>query len=412
MSKTIQSSNRIAVREIDIENIEKEIGSLADYQKAFFVFRYKDAVIGRETFQIRNGRIDLEEVRDYVARQAMPVWKKFVEKFNPAKRINPFVSVVVCSHDRTDELEFCLESLMNLEYYNKEIIIVDSAPSNDSTFQLVQRFSDVYYFKETQIGLDIARNVGLRIAKGEIVAFTDDDARVDPNWLDNLVQNFANPIVGVVTGITMPVELETDAQIYFEYTNGFNRGFYRCEYDFNKINPIAAGKVGAGVNMAIRKSILDEVGYFDEALDGGMPTCSGGDQEYFYRVLIHGFRIIYEPTALVWHRHRRDFLSLKKTIYGYGVGVFAWWTRALIYEKEFKLLILAPTWFLRHHVLNMIKSLVKNKIARELAIAEFKGAITGSLKYFKTKRKLDRKKIIPSEKLLPSKLAKEVLELE
>ncbi len=181
-----------------------------------------------------------------------------------------------------------------------------------------------------------------------------------PAWLNALLSNFDDPMVAVVTGLTLPLELETGAQQWFEQTNSFGRGFVRKVFDLNTISPLAAGGVGAGVNMAIRRSALEEIGMFDELLDGGTSTLSGGDQEFFYRTLARGFRIVYEPKAVVHHKHRRDRQALRHTIYGYGVGLFAWWTRALLIEREFSLLLAAPSWFLQHHVRHLLRSLLQS----------------------------------------------------
>jgi len=128
------------------------------------------------------------------------------------------------------------------------------------------------------------------------------------------------------------------------------------------------------VNMAIRASALVEVGLFDEALDGGTPTLSGGDQEFFSRVLSHGYQIIYAPAALVWHRHRREWSALRRTMYAYGVGVFAWWTRALLVDRELSVLFHGPAWFWHHHLRNIFRALLKQEghVPLDLAWAELK----------------------------------------
>jgi len=273
-----------------------------------------------------------------------------------------------------------------------EVIIVDNCPSDDRTERLVASYPEFRYVQEPRPGLDIARNRGLRVARGEIVAFTDDDAQVDPGWLQALLRNLDDPTVAVVTGLTLPLELETEAQQYFEWTNAFGRGFVRREFDIGSQDPLASGQVGAGVNMAIRRSAIEEVGWFDEALDGGTLTRSGGDQELFYRVLIRGHRIVYEPRALVWHQHRREWDALRRTLYGYGVGVFAWWTRALFVERELTVLKRGPVWFWQHHTCNLLRALFRrpDHVPLDLAWAEFWGALAGPGSYLRARRKVAR----------------------
>jgi GT2 family glycosyltransferase len=209
-----------------------------------------------------------------------------------------------------------------------------------------------------------------------------------------LLKNFEDPTVGVVTGITLPGELETPAQLWFEATNSFGRGFEKKRFDAMVTSVLGTGQVGAGVNMAIRKSIVKEIGLFDEALDGGTLTLSGGDQEFFYRVLAHGFRIVYDPAAIVWHKHRREWGELRKTLYGYGVGLYAWWTKALIVEREYTVLFWGLRWFISHIMGNLARSIIKGSdhYPLDLAWAEFRGALIGWLRYLHSRRQTEQSK--------------------
>jgi len=141
--------------------------------------------------------------------------------------------------------------------------------------------------------------------------------------------------------------------------------------------------------MALRRSVLEYVGFFDEALDAGTPTHSGGDTEMFSRILSRGYRIVYEPAALNWHRHRRSWEELRRTIYGYGVGVYAFWTRSLLVEGELGVLRAAPVWFLRYQLRALLRSLFRrpNSLPLDLLLAELRGCLRGPFAYL-TSRKL------------------------
>jgi cellulose synthase/poly-beta-1,6-N-acetylglucosamine synthase-like glycosyltransferase len=229
----------------------------------------------------------------------------------------------------------------------------------------------------------------LKEARGDIVAFIDEDAVPDDGWLTALLRNFEDPMVAVVTGITLPWELETPAQQWFEKTNSFGRGFERRSFEAQHMSILGAGQVGAGVNMALRKSALGEIGTFDEALDGGTPTLSGGDQEFFYRVLAHGYRIVYEPGAVVRHRHRREWEELRRTLFGYGVGLYAWWARALWIEGEWTTLFWGLRWFVQQQVGNLLRAFLHRPghIPLDLAWAEFWGALAGPVRYLRSRRR-------------------------
>jgi GT2 family glycosyltransferase len=148
--------------------------------------------------------------------------------------------------------------------------------------------------------------------------------------------------------------------------------------------------------MAVRKSVLENVGLFDESLDAGTPTQSGGDHEYFTRILLKGYQIVYEPEALSWHRHRRTMEETKKAIKGYGIGVYAFWTRTLVVERELGIIKLPYGWFIHSQLPNIAKSILRRKNAQPLSllIAELHGCLLGPWAYFKSRRKLKRKRLI------------------
>lgn len=383
---------RTAVREVHLEQLMPGLTNLQGYDRALVVFRFRGAVVGQSWLPVKGNCIGAAQLRAKLPAMAWPVWQQLMAERTSSAQPWPTASVVVCTRDRVVDLANCLPGLQRLAEQGHEIIVVDSCPSNDSTVRLVESYPAIRYLHEPRPGAGIARNRGLLAATRDIVAFTDDDAQVDVGWLAALLRNFDDPIVAVVTGITMPLELETEAQLWFEQTNSFGRGFVRKQFDANNLNPLAAGLVGASVNVAIRRGVLKETGLFDEALGPGTGACSGEDHEFFYRVLARGYRIVYEPAALVWHRHRRDWKALRRTIYGYGVGVFAWWMRALIVEKEWTLLKWAPKWFCEQHVRNLIRAILRRPghIPLDLALAEFRGALAGPSSYLRSRRFLQQ----------------------
>jgi hypothetical protein len=142
--------------------------------------------------------------------------------------------------------------------------------------------------------------------------------------------------------------------------------------------------------MSVRRSIVDRVGGFDDALDAGTPTHSGGDIEMFMRILAGGYRIVYEPEALNWHRHRRTREELRKTIYGYGVGVYSALSRALLVSGEIGVFGVAWSWFRSVQAKRLIKALFRRPGAppRDLILAELKGCLVGPWAYRKSMRRL------------------------
>jgi cellulose synthase/poly-beta-1,6-N-acetylglucosamine synthase-like glycosyltransferase len=239
----------------------------------------------------------------------------------------PPISVVVCTRDRANQLQRCLNALTAMDYPNYEIIVVDNAPANDLTFRLARQLG-VRYAREDRPGLDWARNRGVAEASYDLIAYTDDDTRPDRLWLRAIAKAFAKPEVMAVTGLIAPMELETPAQIYFEYTyGGMSKGFRRWEVrksGLKKKQVLWSCSFGAGANMAFRRQLFEAIGLFDVALDVGTPSRGGGDLEFFHRVVARGHTLVYEPAAMVWHLHRRDFAALRRQLYDNGSGFGAY----------------------------------------------------------------------------------------
>ncbi len=355
---------------------------------ALIICRLNGKVVGQFVAPVENGRVNEEALQAHLPRLTWNAWKTVHAPERPSITALR-ASVIVCTRDRTQDLVRCLATLQPLLDLGHEIVVVDSCPATGDTAKLVSQYPAVRYVLEPRPGAGIARNRGLLAASHEIIAFTDDDAEVEPEWLDGLLRNFDDPMVALVTGLTLPRELETEAQIWFERTNGFQRGFDRREFDITNLDPLVAGVLGASVNMALRKSVLADTGLMDEVLGPGTECQSGEDHEFFYRILSRGYRAVYDPAAVVWHRHRREWKGLRKVMYGYGVGVFAWWTRALFVERELGLLRVGTGYFWHHHVKNLVHALLRRpgSIPLDLAYSEFRGALAGPWMYRRGRRR-------------------------
>jgi hypothetical protein len=134
----------------------------------------------------------------------------------------------------------------------------------------------------------------------------------------------------IVTGNVLPMELETEAQRLFEAYSGLGRGFTPRMADgewFRRIRrAVPTWELGCTANAAFRASIFTdpEIGLIDEALGAGTPTGCSEDTYVFYRVLKAGYTLVYEPDALVWHRHRNTMRALRHQIYSYSKGHVAY----------------------------------------------------------------------------------------
>jgi GT2 family glycosyltransferase len=287
------------------------------------------------------------------------------------------VSVIVCTRERPDDLARCLESLAGIRKGGHEVIVVDNAPATNRTAAVAARF-DVRYVLEPGQGLDRARNAGVRAATRDIVAFVDDDVVVTPPWVEGIAACFGDAKVGCATGLVLPLELETAAQEEFEIYCQHRRDFRRRVYSRNDVRASAAGVVGIGANMAYRRSLLLEIGGFDVRLDAGTATQSGGETDMFARVLDAGWRIVYEPDAQVWHRHRRTDRELRACVFGYGVGVYGMLTKRLVELRDPGALITAGRWLIGPLVKAMAAKIERRPAPRwNIVLAETAGTAFG-----------------------------------
>jgi glycosyltransferase involved in cell wall biosynthesis len=247
----------------------------------------------------------------------------------------PSLSVAICTKDRPDWLARLLASLAPEQAaLGFEILVVDNNSTSDATRQVATAAPGVRYLHEPLTGLDFARNRALAAATGAVIACLDDDVTVEPGWAAARLDTWArNPDAGAITGLVMPMALDTEAQILFEARGGFRRGFRPLRYGAtafrDRLHPSGAGRFGAGANMSFDRALILSLGAFDEALDTGRPLPGGGDIDMFHRVLRAGRPLVYEPRAMVRHDHRRDLAVLRHQYYTWGLGFAAFLVKSM-----------------------------------------------------------------------------------
>lgn len=311
----------------------------------------------------------------------------------------PSMTVAVCTRGGAAHIRECLDALAALDYAGDlEILVVDNAPADDSTARVVEAYPRLRYIVEPRPGLDWARNRAVLEARHDIVAFTDDDVSVDRWWADALGRLFAaEPDVMAATGLVVADEIDTEAQRLFEKYGGFCRGFRRT---YHKVDAVSgeraatrhggAGRFGTGANMAFRREVFARIGLFDPALDVGTPANGGGDLEMFFRVLKEGGTLVYEPAAMVRHRHRREYEQLRTQIANNGIGFYAYLVRsARAYPDERGAILKLGLWWLWWwNLRRALHSLVRRPaIPRALILAELRGSIIGLRRYAAASRR-------------------------
>ena len=215
----------------------------------------------------------------------------------------PKVSVLICAHNAAGTLDECLRSLRELDYPDREVIVVNDG-STDATGEIARRHAGVMVIDTPHRGLSAARNTALEHAAGGIVAYTDADVRVDPAWLTYLVQPFLrSDVAGAGGPNVVPDDDPWMAQCVARAPGGPTHVL---------LDDRTAEHV-PGCNMAYRREALAAIGGFDATYHA-----AGDDVDVCWRLQARGQRIGFAPSALVWHRHRRSVRAYWRQQVGYG----------------------------------------------------------------------------------------------
>lgn len=264
-------------------------------------------------------------------------------------------TVAICTRHRPAQLTECLESIAAECDGSRDVIVVDNGPDPE-TEAVVRRFPHVRYIVEPVPGLSRARNTAIREARGDVVVFVDDDVRPEPGWLDPILRAFSDPSVGVVCGLVLPLALDTPSQISFQFDLGFGgMGFVPLRFGQDFIRGgwrgVPVWTIGAGANMAVRRSASNAVGGFNEAVGPGRSVGGSEDSEFWHRLLFAGHTIIYEPLSIVRHDHRRDQNAMSKQAYGYSAGhlvaLFAQFGENRDWGDLYRAFVSIPAWHIK-----------------------------------------------------------------
>lgn len=342
----------IAVRMVDVRRPLGGLDDVTAYPRTRVFIQDGDVLVGSADITNLWRPISEERLRQAIANgAAYALMRHAVERqLDPGRRaaLDPGVSasVVIPTCNRPDDLRRCLSALQAQQSPRRvELIVVDNRPGDSATRDVMAEFPGVIFVDERRPGLSYARNTGFAAATGEILIAIDDDVTVPAGWLERLLAPFARPEVMAVTGHVLPVELDTESQCRFEAYGGLGKGFNRFEVTgawFRSMKgAVPTWHLGATANAAFRASLFvdPDIGLLDEALGAGMPTGCSEDTYLFYRILKADHTIVYEPTAWVWHRHRRDMAALEQQIYCYSKGHVAYHLTTLLRDRDPRALV-------------------------------------------------------------------------
>lgn len=216
----------------------------------------------------------------------------------------PLISAIICTHNREQYLGAAIDSLLAQTFDAYEVLIVDNA-STDQTAEVAKaraHHPKVRYLYEPTLGLSVARNTGAREAKGEILAYLDDDAEASPGWLQALYEIYQDndrvAIAGGKVTLIWPPAIQPPRWLSAELASGlgaYDLGPERIYIERPQLTP-------RGLNYSIRKQFLDEVGGFDASLGRVGKNLLSNEELYMTQLALgRGWQVVYEPTALAAH---------------------------------------------------------------------------------------------------------------
>ena len=233
---------------------------------------------------------------------------------NPSASHPAHFSIIVPTYGRPGQLVTCLQSLTHLDYPRNrfEVIVVDDGSQRppESVVSSFRDQLDVTLLIQPHVGPAAARNTGAGRAKGQFLAFTDDDCAPAPDWLHTLAARFTQAPDGAIGGRTFNALPEnpysTASQLLIDYLYAY------YNTDSNRASFFTSN------NLALPVDRFRAIGGFDSTF----PRAAGEDRELCDRWLHHGHRLIYAPEAVVYHAHALSLRTFWRQHVNYGRGAF------------------------------------------------------------------------------------------
>jgi GT2 family glycosyltransferase len=262
------------------------------------------------------------------------------------------LSIIICTRDRAEALRRCLESLSQTMLNNSNILlelIVVNNGSTDHTRDVISSWArsapcPVGLIDEPRPGLGVARNSGVRCANGKLIAFTDDDCRLGPRYLQDLIAHFQNDDVPVIRGGRVELGDPSDLPLSIKVD------------DFETVlrYPVHPGSIALGCNMVVARDVFRRIGLFDERFGAGALFKASEETDLFFRAYLHGVPVIYVPNMSVYHFHGRKSIDVARKQYdGYFIGNGALYAKYMFSEGR----------LLRHLYWDLRKALLPSRRA-------------------------------------------------
>ena len=222
---------------------------------------------------------------------------------------NPLVSVIIVNYNGKKLLENCFDSISKVTYPDFETILVDNNSDDDSIQYIKENYLDTLIIKlDKNYGFAKPNNIGAKKAKGEYLLFLNNDTKVTPNFIDELVYVMEkNPKIGICQSLLLKPSGEVDSSGDFIDSIGIA---YSSQEKFTKVQEILSAK---GASMIIRKSLFDKLGGFDEKF-----FLSFEDVDLGWRSWIFGYKAVVAPKSIVYHLGGQTTKDMKNEISFHG----------------------------------------------------------------------------------------------
>jgi GT2 family glycosyltransferase len=285
-----------------------------------------------------------------------------------------------------------LDDLTRHDYCSRrdvEIILVENNLGPTGDVAEVARSYGVRYASEHKKGQAAALNRGIDLARGDFIAFTDDDISVrDGEWLDRLAAHVeGDRRIGYVAGNVLAAEIRTPAQAVWEAKGGLSKGNATRRFDSTSHKKSARHRVplrliACGANAMTTRRVLEEVGGYSEMFGCGSIVGHGQSHELVYKILRAGYSALYDPSVCVYHYHPPTVTQLRSKLFQYGVGDTAVQLHFFLEYRDYYALLQA---FPGRHVY-LARQLWKRwtgnyPLPANLIIAGLAGATVGPFRY-------------------------------
>ena len=215
-------------------------------------------------------------------------------------------SIIIASYNEGENLKKCLASLQAIDSHKEsfEIIVIDNN-STDNTAEIVKNFPEVVYLQEKRQGAAFARNKGVQHSKSDIVVFLDADTSVTKKWLYHMTESFQNKKIGAIGGAIYPFSKNNIFSRYLGVSLFLRYPRYKERKEI---------KGYPSCNLAIRKELIAE------GFDTSTFTTYGEDKDICWQILRKGYKVIFEPDAIIYHRHPENLSELLKLLVKSSLG--------------------------------------------------------------------------------------------